>query len=231
VPAKYRFSAAERFAVWEAHDGQCFWCGEPLVLAEVTVDHVIPELYAAKPDELARIRSHYALGDAFALNDFSNWVPAHQRCNRSKGTTLFRASPAMVAILERVGRRAARARTTRDKVEADRDKGRILGRLITAVEGGVITRADVEALFAGLDPSPAPAPAAPPPFPLRVTPQWAVVRREYNLVHLSDGRRYGVTWGGGGTPDMSWLCPHCGSYGPWDGVICLNCMQRSDPND
>lgn len=85
--AKYRFKTEQRFALWKASDRKCFWCGEPMVFREVTVDHIFPERLLNEPQELQRIAAEYGLGTEFAINDFCNWVPAHGRCNQEKGTT------------------------------------------------------------------------------------------------------------------------------------------------
>lgn len=45
------------------------------------------------------------------------------------------------------------------------------------------------------------------------------------VARVTDGERLGYT----GT-DISFMCGNCGSYGPWNGVICLVCGQRSEPD-
>jgi hypothetical protein len=56
--------------------------------------------------------------------------------------------------------------------------------------------------------------------------RWEIVRElASETVVVSDGRFTGVTGS-----DVSFLCPFCGSHGPWDGVICRTCGQRSEPD-
>jgi hypothetical protein len=80
---KHQFTPSERVAVLIYHR-RCFWCGEPLRLRELSVDHVIPEHLQEKPEELARLLEHFGLPDSFRINDYCNWVPSHDRCNKEK---------------------------------------------------------------------------------------------------------------------------------------------------
>ena len=58
--------------------------------------------------------------------------------------------------------------------------------------------------------------------------EWRVVRElSEQVAYVTDGERAGYT----GT-DKSFMCGHCGSYGPWrNGIICLTCGVRSDQTD
>ena len=104
--AKYNFSAEERFGVWHAFDGLCFWCGEPMPFQDTTVDHVLPESLHDDDAKLNSVKAMYGLSDDFQINSYVNWVPAHAKCNQRKSENLFSPSPAMLAILERVAKRA-----------------------------------------------------------------------------------------------------------------------------
>ena len=90
--AQYRFSTAERFGVWEAHDGMCFWCGEPLEYRHTTVDHVLPESLENDPKKLAAILKSFALALDFKINDFPNSV-SYTHLDVYKRQGLFRSCP------------------------------------------------------------------------------------------------------------------------------------------
>jgi hypothetical protein len=224
---KHKFSAPERFGVWQAFDGQCFWCGKPVAYIDVTIDHVVPESLEDKLESLAEIRATYALGEDFQVNSFQNWVPCHGNCNSSKGARLYGPSPAMVAILEMVSRRAESAGTIARRATDDWNKGRILGKLESAIEAKLITRDEVMALLGDVEQAPmyVGTEAA-----LELAPGWTVVRSINGITTVTDGRRAGVT-PVGPNPHYSWECPSCGSYGPWNGVICMSCNRKSDPWD
>lgn len=225
--AKYDFSAAESFGVWHAFDGLCFWCGTPLIFRDVTVDHVVPESVGDDEGKFTSIKAMYGLADNFSVNTFLNWVPAHGKCNQRKGQDLFSPSPAMIAILESVAKRAPIAEVAAANATADKNKGRILGRLRSALEAEKITRKEVEELLAGIKQEPM-LPAA--EVALQVSPQWTIVRESNGLAMVTDGRRAGII-PVVRNPHHSWECSNCGQYGPWNGVICMSCGHMSDPCD
>jgi hypothetical protein len=61
---------------------------------------------------------------------------------------------------------------------------------------------------------------------LLVPDHWKIERIEGNMAYVTDGKRTGRT------PikdhGISFKCSRCESYGPWNGIICLSCGQRSD---
>jgi serine/threonine protein kinase len=146
---KHRFSAAERFGVWMAFDGQCQLCSEPFQFAHCTIDHVIAESTPA--DEVARLRTAYALGDTFEVNDFGNWIPVHAVCNSRKGPLLEREpSLVMVSLFRDISRRAETARLIAERTIQEKQRSKVLAQLAAAVEEELLCHADVEALLAGL---------------------------------------------------------------------------------
>lgn len=225
--AKHRFSASERFGVWHAYDGQCFWCGKPVAYTEATVDHVVPESLESKPRQLVELKENYALSEAFEINSFLNWVPCHASCNSAKGSRLYGPSPAMVALLDMVGRRAGSASEIARKAIEDREKGRILGKLESALEAKLVSREEVMALMGDIQQEPI---FEGTPVGLEVVPGWTVVRDANGLATVTDGKRVGIT-PTAPNPHHSWQCPTCGNFGPWNGVICMSCGRMSDPWD
>lgn len=223
--SEYRFSPAEKFGVWDAHDGMCFWCGEPLEYRHATVDHVLPESLEKDPRKLASTLKTFALPEQFQINDFPNWVPAHQSCNSKKNATIFTASPAMVAHLEYISRRASQARTICQKVAKNRKKGKVLALLEDATTEGLVTKEDIETLFVELHPEPVVRPVA-----LRISSHWSVSSQTGHIAYVTSGEVGGYTTTDP-NPDPSFICPFCSNAGPWNGVICLSCHGISDPAD
>lgn len=221
----YKFSAAEKFGVWDAHEGRCFWCETPLEFPQTTIDHVLPESLEKDPARLATVLKDFGLAEDFKVNDFLNWVPAHSNCNSKKSATVFRVSPAMVAALEYVSRRAAKAKATCERVKKNRKKGKILAQLEDARTEGLVTKEDIESLFANLSPEPVARPTT-----LRVSSHWTVVKQEGHIAYVTNGLVGGYTTTDP-NPDPSFICPFCNSPGPWNGVVCLTCHRISDPAD
>ncbi|MFH1467841.1 MAG: HNH endonuclease signature motif containing protein [Pseudomonadota bacterium] len=141
--AKYRFTAAERCGIWLAHDSRCFWCEEPVEFKHVTVDHVIPEHLVDKPEELASVLTEYGLPEEYQVNDFPNWVPAHQSCNRSKGTVVHRASPAMISALHRASRSAEVARRKAAQIAREPDQAKAIAMVETWVRADIVQVTDL----------------------------------------------------------------------------------------
>jgi len=124
-------TAIERFAVYWAWNGRCFWCREPIKFADCHIDHVIPVSASAAIEDL---RYHYSLSPQFEIDGFENWVPACQRCNLLKRSMVLVNSPAVVLHLQAVRERAAKARLSAEQQERDRRASLVLAKMLTGAE-------------------------------------------------------------------------------------------------
>jgi hypothetical protein len=217
--SKHSFSSAERFGLWKAHDGRCFWCSLPVIYNEVAIDHIVAE--SITEDALGEIKIGYGLPDTFDVNSFENWVPAHRMCNEKKGAMVYEPSPAMVHSVAQAGRYAIRARDISEKAKSDRAKGHILGRLAAAAEEGIISEDEVRELFRGL------------PKPERIVELriggLIVVQTMQGLEIVSDGIMVGYR-PSGEQIHPSFRCGNCGSLGPWNGSFCMTCRTLDYPD-
>lgn len=148
---KHRFSNIERYALWYAYDGRCFYCEEPLDFQDMTVDHVVPERLIEHPDELRQFRHDYDI-DAnipnFQINDFANWVPAHSRkCNTRKGSEVF-PKKMLLLFLRGVQRKLPRVQEQLQRLQKDRGRARVVGPLGAAIENQHLTIEDVRNFLA-----------------------------------------------------------------------------------
>lgn len=143
MPDKHLFTSAEKWAVWSAHDGHCFWCEEPFEYKHCTIDHLIPEKVLGVPGAFEKIVGLYKLDTDFLINSFPNWVPAHHHCNARKAATLFDPSPAFLFALTRARRKARRARDAYDKVIRNHKVDKILGYLEANLEARTVSREQV----------------------------------------------------------------------------------------
>jgi hypothetical protein len=96
--SKYRFSSEQKFALWRAYGGKCAYCHEPTRLLDVTIDHILPEYLAEKPDELQKLIVRFNLGEDFSINNYCNWAPMHFGCNVKKNATVFESAPYYTGI-------------------------------------------------------------------------------------------------------------------------------------
>ena len=220
---KRKISNSERFAVWKAHDGRCFWCEAQLFFRDATVDHVLPE--SLNVDRIESIKEDYALPGDFEINDFQNWVPAHNKCNQRKGARIYPASTALIYALERVGRLADTARKIEQRLRTETTVAESLTKVVDTIKN------DDEELDKQiiLDFAEQIRDLIEDDGSLPISERWEVVESNGELEVVSDGRMTGVR-PTAAEPHPSWRCPNCGSHGPWNGVICLNCGSRSNPS-
>jgi hypothetical protein len=226
---KHQFSESERVAILIHHRSRCFWCGGPVRLRELSVDHVIPEHFQEKPEELRQLLKRFGLPRSFRINDYCNWVPSHDRCNKEKGGKPLGESPMTQRLLERLCEEAESVRAIEQKLISDRRADKILGRVTVALEKGDFSAAELEELLVATKDR-ARFEKARAEISAVLSDRWHIVALEENVATVTDGKRWGLT---SIAPEafVWWLCPSCKRPGPWSGVICLSCGQRSDPFD
>lgn len=93
--ARYKFSVAQRVALWKAHKKCCVYSGEPLNYKDLHIDHILPESLLSKPEELKSIIKEYGLNSDFDINSYYNLIPTLSRCNLQKGSKIFKKSTAL----------------------------------------------------------------------------------------------------------------------------------------
>lgn len=91
-------------------------------------------------EKLNSVKEEYGLDDSFLINDYCNWVPSHNHCNREKGATIYEASPAMIKALASVGKKAQTARAEEEKITRSLKNGELLGKLGIAYQKGTLRK-------------------------------------------------------------------------------------------
>ena len=232
--SKYKFSHSERYAVWLKHDKRCWLCLEPLRLAECSVDHVIPEQLLTSPDELAGVLEQYGLPADFSVNGFGNWLPAHQRCNQQKSGAVLEYVPGLKLTLDKLAKKASKVAASAQAVTRNIEKDKVLAKVNVAFENKRVTEDDLKELIVSLrDIADDDAAIIEEEIGIHFhfdTSRWKVVHQSTGYVVVSDGRLGGMV-PTTATPDITWECPACGRYGPWNGVMCMSCGRMSDPYD
>lgn len=137
-----KFSAAEREAIYRAHDGKCAYTRQLLDLASFHIDHVLPEDLAADQTALAEVKRKLNLDETFDLFGYENLLPATPGANMQKGPRVFSpddcrfylgiAAVKKPDVLKHLG-----------AIERRNTKGKALVLLAEAVESGKMTRAEV----------------------------------------------------------------------------------------
>ncbi|MCW7475563.1 hypothetical protein CH369_18195 [Leptospira levettii] len=229
---KKEFSYPERFAVWKHHGEKCYLCEEPIRLIDSTCDHVLPEHLIEKPSELKKILKLLNLKPDFKINDYNNWMPSHLKCNQKKGKAPFRVTPLIQTIIDRLIRDTEVIRAIEHRFTKNSEKDKLLTQIMDGIASQTITQKDLENLFPGGRPtSDLDYTTIYDEVCLHLDPgRWKIVGRNGDIATVTDGLRGGIT-PVNQNPHMSWQCPTCWNYGPWNGARCMSCGMLSDPFD
>jgi len=241
---KRQFSWDERYVVYLADGGKCFWCGIPVFYRDVQIDHVFPEDLLENSEELERFKAEYGLGAEYNINGFENWVTCHQGCNLRKRNTVLPNAPQTLLTVAELKRRAPKLASESKKYATKKRAEEILGQLASALTAGSLRREDVLELMA--DPPQVPIVSAAPSIRIRLSENielivpnspaasiasqgWTIHSVRGNVAYVHDGLVGGVV-PNVAHPHSSWQCSQCGFYGPWDGIICRSCGNREEPD-
>lgn len=225
--SKYKFSAAERFAVYITHKERCYLCHKPLDFLTLEVDHIVPESLLGNPIRLKQVLKALGRPEDFFVNNFENWLPACRPCNGKKLEHVFEPSPMIQLLLQSAAKASKGARELSQEVVSTRNISNALGVLQRANENGILsqaTRLALEPLVAFQRTHRAPDMVE---APVKLTPLYEVLS-ENNDSQIVRGP-YGVGQKSiAAHRDSSWNCVNCGSIAAWNGARCVICGQMDD---
>lgn len=140
--ANQKFSAAQRDALFRAHDGKCFYTRAALSIGGFQIDHIIPEKLLSDPEKLAELKVALQLPDDFDLLGFENLVPAASERNLQKSDMVFNEHDARYYLALA---RAKKARVEEElaKIQRRNTSGKALVLLQEALENGQLSPDDV----------------------------------------------------------------------------------------
>ncbi len=220
----YKFSPAERAAVYSTHGEKCYICGTPINLKTMEVDHILPETLVEKPNELQAALNAFRLPPDFEINSFANWLPACRPCNGTKKYLVFEPTPIIQVHLQRAIAKAPAAKDLAAETVSQRKIANALNVLECAQDDGKLDAKIIQTLGEFISKHRQPDLKG---KPIRLTPLYEILS-EQNGVQIVRGP-YGV----GGRPAMahsapSFSCPNCGSIAAWSGARCVICGEMSD---
>ena len=105
-----KLTSAERYGVYQAWDGQCFWCREHLDFHGFHIEQVIPLDAVSNPESEKNVRELYELDPEHDFDDFENFVPSHGNCNNRKSFTLYDPVPAYLTYIDQTIKKSDKAR-------------------------------------------------------------------------------------------------------------------------
>jgi len=84
-----KFSAAEREAIWLAHEKKCAYTREVLDVSSFHIDHIVPESLAEDPSALKQVKIDLGLPDDFDIFGHGNLLPCRSGANLQKGSLVL----------------------------------------------------------------------------------------------------------------------------------------------
>ncbi len=87
--ASQKFSAAEREAIWLAHEKKCAYTRELIDVSSFHIDHIVPENLADDPQKFEETKAKLNLGAAFELTSYGNLLPCKPGANGQKGSIIM----------------------------------------------------------------------------------------------------------------------------------------------
>ena len=196
------------------------------------VDHLIAETLADDAQQFSALIASLGLPNTFNVNTFANWVSACTFCNGKKGATSFKPSPLMLIVLENAEERGKACAVLAADVESDRQKSSLLSRLAKSIEQGGITEDDFRDVGAELFAKYAPVirVLVSRTAGLHVGKEWYIIQNLWNgTAEVAGPGGVGIT-PIGPNPDPALKCQHCGNYGPWKGINCIQCGHSQVPD-
>lgn len=221
----YKFTAAQRFAVYTVHGGICYLNGEPLYLRLMRVDHVVPRSLKDDPERLSAILKDYGLPEDFNLDSFENWLPTCDPCNSAKYKEPFRPTPIIQRYIDRARAKAAEAKALAERVVTDQAISKALNTLERALGQTQLDLSALKPLFDLYQEQQLRAQSHMREF--RVTPHFTILheREGYCLVQTNYGVGLMTLVGSGASAAR---CPACGNDDLWNGARCLSCGHLVD---
>lgn len=139
---KARLDTVERSAIWAAHSKRCAYCGNPIQLQDLEIDHIIPESVGWDAMRLASLRRDFGLPEGFQLNSLENFLPAHRRCNSVKKDRVFNEASARF-FLAIAKDKVLKIETLAETFRVEAQKERLLRSLRAGLEQGNLSLDEV----------------------------------------------------------------------------------------
>lgn len=227
--AKYKFSEAERQAIFNVHGPRCYINNELLTMKTVEIDHIVPESLEDDPEEFRKVLKQLGLPDDFKVNAFENWMPACRACNGKKLAMPWQPSLLVQLVLQRAREKAESVRRNANRLVTDKQLYNALSVLTAASEQGELPKDVKEKLRPLVMLNAETREKKPVDDPIPISPSYSVPLYEI----LSDDGRIEVVrgpYGIGGGPAMTAEVPsgmRCGNCGfPFfNGARCVICGQ------
>ena len=137
-----KFTAAQREAIWIAHNKKCAYSGELLEVNNFHIDHIIPERVIGDLDEFKKIKEELGLTDDFDPLGFENLLPCKPGINQQKTGFLF-PPPQMQYFLSIASQKKTLVESNLAKIEKRGNRGKALFWLNECLQSGELTHEEI----------------------------------------------------------------------------------------
>jgi hypothetical protein len=147
-----RHSYSERRAYWEAFDGKCAICRNPIErLAVLQIDHVVNEGLREKPEELSAELEKLGLPNDFDLRSRLNKVASCWPCNSRKAASQDRLL--RLELLKLARNCAPKVEALLERYAKEKRADKLLAQVGTAIDNRVVSLEEFSS-FLGVSPIP-----------------------------------------------------------------------------
>ena len=140
--ARQKFSAAEREAIWLAHEKRSACTKELIDVSSFHIDHIVPENLADDPQKFEKTKTILNLGAAFEVTSHGNLLPCKPGANGQKGSIIM--EPARIHYFIAIAAdKKAKIEQHLQAIEERRNRGRALILLQQCLERRELSVEDV----------------------------------------------------------------------------------------
>ena len=141
-----KFNAAQREAIWLAHNKKCAYSRELIDVSTFHIDHIVPEHLEDNPVEFSRVRSELELPEDFEIRGYGNLLPCRSGANLQKNSLIL--DPQHIRFfLSIASSKVTVIKANLTRIENRNNRGKALILLQQCLERGELTPSEVASIL------------------------------------------------------------------------------------
>lgn len=141
-----QFSAAQREAIWLAHECKCAYTRELIDVSDFHIDHILPESLAGDSSRFESIKVTLDLPVNFDLFGYDNLLPCKARANLQKGPLIL-DNPRLQFFLWIASSKKDEVEANLARIEKRKNRGKAVILLQQCLERGELTPDEVSSIL------------------------------------------------------------------------------------
>lgn len=137
-----KFSAAQREALWLAHEKKCAYTRELLDISSFHIDHIVPESLVDDPVKLEQVKATLGLDKDFDIYGYENLLPSRVGANLQKGKLILDEAHTHF-FLGIAASKKAEIQENLKKIEKRNNRGKALILLQQCLERGELSPSEI----------------------------------------------------------------------------------------